>query len=48
MEEKRIKFRRLRGQKKSNPKRGIIFIILLIILVYIWMNAESILSKVFP
>ena len=25
MEEKRIKFRRIRERKKSNPKRGIIF-----------------------
>jgi hypothetical protein len=48
MEEKKIKFRRFRGPKKSNPKRGIVLIILLIILVYIWMNAESFLSKVLP
>ncbi len=48
MEEKRIKFRRIRGRKKPNPKRGIVFIILLIIMVYLWMNAEEILSKVLP
>ncbi len=48
MEEKRIKFRRIRERKKSNPKRGIIFIILLIIMVYVWMNAEAILSKILP
>ncbi len=48
MEEKRIKFRRIKGRKKSNPKRGIVFIILLIIMVYLWMNAEAILTKVLP
>ncbi len=48
MEEKRIKFRRTRGRKKGNPKRGIVFIILLIVIVYLFMNAESILSKILP
>ena len=48
MEEKKIKFRRLRGRKRANPKRGVVFIILLIVVVYLWMNAESILSKVLP
>ncbi len=48
MEEKRIRFRRIRGRKKGNPKRGIIFILLLIVIVYLFMNAESILSKVLP
>ena len=48
MEEKRIKFRRIRDRRKGNPKRGIIFILLLIVIVYLFMNAESILSKVLP
>jgi hypothetical protein len=48
MEEKRIRFRRIRGRKKPNSKRGVIFVVLLIILVYIWMDAESILSKILP
>ena len=48
MEEKRIKFRRTRARKKGNPKRGLIFILLLIALVYLFMNAEGILSKVLP
>tara|TARA_R110002124_G_scaffold162063_5_gene329190 strand:+ start:4195 stop:4341 length:147 start_codon:yes stop_codon:yes gene_type:complete len=46
MKEKKLEFRRLRGRKKSNPKRGIIFVILLIIIVYIWMNAEEFISKI--
>lgn len=48
MEEKKIRFRRIRGRKKGNPKRGITFVILLIVIVYLFMNAESILSKVLP
>lgn len=48
MEEKRIKFRRIRGRKKGNPKRGIALIIVLIVIVYLFMNAESILSKILP
>jgi hypothetical protein len=48
MEEKRIKFRRIRERKKANPKRGVLFVVLLIIMVYLFMNAESILSKILP
>ncbi|WKD85940.1 hypothetical protein KCTC32516_01289 [Polaribacter huanghezhanensis] len=48
MEEKKLEFRRLRGRKRSNPKRGIVFIILLIIIVYLWMNADAIISKILP
>ena len=48
MEEKKLKFRRLRGRKRANPKRGVFFIILLIVIVYLWMNAESILTKILP
>lgn len=43
-----MKFRRIRARKKSNPKRGIVLIILLIIVVYLWMNAESIVTKILP
>ena len=48
MEEKKLKVRRLRGQKRANPKRGVFFIILLIVIVYLWMNAESILTRILP
>ncbi|MFT4575245.1 MAG: hypothetical protein ACI9SI_000147 [Polaribacter sp.] len=48
MEEKKIRFRRTRGRKKGNPKRGIVLILLLVALVYLFMNAESILYKVLP
>ncbi|MDG1040705.1 MAG: hypothetical protein P8H13_03440 [Polaribacter sp.] len=48
MEEKKIKFRRLRGRKRANPKRGILLVILLIVAVYLWMNATSLLSNVLP
>ena len=43
-----MKFRRIRERKKANPKRGIVLIILLIIIVYLWMNAETIVSKILP
>ena len=42
-----MKFRKIRERKKSNPKRGIVLVILLIVIVYLWMNAESIISKLF-
>jgi len=48
MEEKRIKFRRIRGRKKGNPKRGITLVVVLIVIVYLFMNAESILAKILP
>jgi hypothetical protein len=48
MEENKIKFRRFRERKKGNPKRGIIFVILLIMMVYLWMNADAIISKILP
>ena len=37
-----MEFRRLGKRKKANPQRGIFLVILLIIIVYLWMNAESI------
>jgi hypothetical protein len=46
MEENKIKFRKIRERKKGNPKRGIAFIIILIVIVYLFMNVESLLSKV--
>ena len=42
-----MKFRRIRDRKRSNHKRGILLVILLIIIVYLWMNAEGIVTKIF-
>jgi len=42
-----MKFRRIRERKKSNPKRGIVLVILLIIIVYLWMNAEAFITRLF-
>ncbi|MDG2194909.1 MAG: hypothetical protein P8K77_08735 [Polaribacter sp.] len=42
-----MKFRKIRERKKSNPKRGIILVALLIIIVYLWMNTESFITKFF-
>ena len=43
-----MKFTRINERKKTNPKRGIVLVILLIIIVYLWMNAEGIVHKMFP
>lgn len=42
-----MKFRRIRERKKSNPKRGIVLVLLLAIVVYLWMNAESLITRLF-
>ena len=44
MKEK-MKFRRIRERKKANPKRGIVLVILLIAIIYLWMNAEGIVTR---
>lgn len=41
-----MKFRRLRERKKAKPQRGILLVILLIIIIYLWMNAEGIAAKI--
>lgn len=41
-----MEFQRMYGKrKKSNPKRGIILIILLILVLVIWFNAETLIEK---
>ena len=40
-----MKFRRFRERKKANPKRGILLVILLIIIIYLFMNTEGIVNK---
>ncbi len=42
-----MEFRRLGKRKRKKPKRGFILVILLIIIIYIWMNAESIITRFF-
>lgn len=42
-----MKFRKFKERRKANPKRGIFLVILLIIIVYLWMNTEGIISSIF-
>lgn len=43
-----MKFERKFGrQKKSNPKKGLLFVLLLAIVLFLWFNAESLLSSLF-
>ncbi|CAM1342362.1 hypothetical protein C8N26_1030 [Tenacibaculum lutimaris] len=37
--------RRFGNRKKGNPKRGLFLVILLIIVLYLFFNAENILSR---
>ena len=40
-----MKFRRLRERKKAKPQRGILLVVLLIIIIYLFMNADGIVTK---
>lgn len=42
-----MKFKRRFGkQRKSNPKKGLFLILLLIIVLYLFFNAEKLLSNI--
>ncbi len=38
---------RFKRRKKTNYKRGIILVIALFIVIYLWYNAESLLELIF-
>lgn len=38
---------RFKKRKKPNYKRGIVLAILLLIIIYLWFNAESIINALF-
>jgi hypothetical protein len=42
-----MKFKRLKKRREPNIKRGIILVILLMIVIYLWMNAEGIIRNIF-
>jgi len=42
-----MEFKRLNQRKRPNNKRGIILVILLLIMIYFWFNAESIIALLF-
>lgn len=39
--------RRFAKRKKGNPKRGLALVVLLIIVLYLFLNAENILGRLF-
>lgn len=44
-----MKFERKFGRKrkKSNPKKGLLLVILLAIVIYLWYNAEALINSFF-
>jgi len=38
---------RFQKRKKPNYKRGIILVILLLIIIFLWFNAEELISNLF-
>jgi len=38
---------RFKKRKKPNYKRGMLLVVLLIIILYLWFNAESIITNLF-
>jgi len=44
---RQISFGRFKRRKKTQSKRGLLIVVLLIITILIWFNAEAILSRFF-
>ncbi len=42
-----MEFKRLNKRKKPNNKRGIILVLLLFVIIYLWFNAEKIITLLF-
>jgi len=42
-----MKFKRINQGKKPNNKRGILLILLLFIIIYLWYNAERLIALLF-
>ncbi len=38
---------RFKKRKKPNYKRGVVLAILLLVIIYLWINAESIINALF-
>jgi hypothetical protein len=38
---------RFKKRKKPNYKRGMVLVILLFVIIYLWFNAESIINALF-
>jgi len=42
-----MNFNRIRKRKKPNYVKSIIYILLLLIVIYLWLNAEGIIERFF-
>lgn len=38
---------RFKKRKKPNYKRGLILVVLLFVIIYLWMNAEGLITSLF-
>ncbi|WP_408042762.1 hypothetical protein [Tenacibaculum litopenaei] len=42
-----MEFKRRYGRrKKANPKKGLYLVVLLVVVIYLWFNAEKIITKI--
>ncbi|WP_262896263.1 hypothetical protein [Aureibaculum flavum] len=42
-----MKFKRLRPRRQPNQKRAMLLIVLLLLVILIWLNADSLMARVF-
>lgn len=42
-----MKFKRLQQRKKPNYKRAILLVLILLLVIYLWINAEDIITHYF-
>jgi len=42
-----MEFRRLKKRRKPNYGKSILFIVLLLLFIYFWLNAEGLMERLF-
>ncbi|WP_262511824.1 hypothetical protein [Aureibaculum luteum] len=42
-----MEFKRLRPRRQPNQKRAMLLIVLLLLVILIWLNADSLMARVF-
>lgn len=42
-----MKFRRLKPRRQPNQKRALFLIILLLLVIFIWLNADGLMERLF-
>ncbi len=45
--EKKLTFRRIGKRKRTQPKKGLFFVLLLVVALFLWIKAEALLSYFF-